>query len=165
MRQQHFINYLKDYLQDVSGLPTANIHKLADASKKNIRIRDCLILYCALSNTQRILNKFTNNKYSDVLNKLDEYNFLSDDFSDFEFKKIYTSYQHKIKVIEYSDITKEKAHENIIRIMSEKGITNYRVYKDLKLNPGNINDYLTNNNVKKVSLDTVKRIYNYVSSF
>ncbi|MBO4682415.1 MAG: hypothetical protein J5618_00975, partial [Bacilli bacterium] len=145
--------------------PTANIHKLADASKKNIRIRDCLILYCALSNTQRILNKFTNNKYSDVLNKLDEYNFLSDDFSDFEFKKIYTSYQHKIKVIEYSDITKEKAHENIIRIMSEKGITNYRVYKDLKLNPGNINDYLTNNNVKKVSLDTVKRIYNYVSSF
>ena len=165
MRQQYFINFLKEYLQDVSGMPSANIHKLADASKKNLRIRDCLILYCALSNTQRILNKFTNNKYKDVLDRLNEYNFLSDEFSDYEFKKIYTSYQHKINVVEYSDITKEKAHDNIVRMMSEKGITNYRVYKDLKLNPGNINDYLTNKNVKKVSLETVKQIFNYVSSY
>ena len=165
MRQQLFINYLKEYLQDVSGFQTANIHKLADASKKNLRIRDCLILYCALSNTQKILNQFTNNKYEDVLKRLNEYNFLSDEFSDFEFKKIYTSYQHKINVTEYSDITKEKAHDNIVRMMNEKGISNYRVYKDLNLNPGNINDYLTNKNVKKVSLQTVKQIYNYVSSY
>ena len=66
---------------------------------------------------------------------------------------------------EYSDITKEKAHDNIVRMMNEKGISNYRVYKDLNLNPGNINDYLTNKNVKKVSLQTVKQIYNYVSSY
>ena len=165
MRQQQFINFLKEYLQDVSGMPTANIHKLADASKKNIRIRDCLILYCALSNTQRILNKFTNNKYKDDLDRLNEYNFLSEEFSDYEFKKIYTSYQHKIKVVEYDDITKNKIHDNIVRTMNEKGISNYRIYKDLKLNPGNINDFLTNKNIKKVSMNTVLKIFDYVHEY
>ena len=166
MRTQQFVNYLIDYLKDISGFNTANIHRLANASKKNLRIRDCLILYCGLSdNRKRLLNSFTNNKYKDVLDRLNEDNFLSDEFSEYEFKKIYTSYIHKIKVFEYSDITKERAHDNIVKIMKEKGITNYRVYKDLNLNPGNINDYLTNKNVKKVSLDTVRSIFHYVYSY
>ncbi len=165
MREQHFINYLKNYLQDISGLKTINIHKLVLKMKKNYRIRDSLILYSALSNKRHVLNQFTNNEYEDVLNRLTKENFLSDEFDDYEFKKIYTSYTRKIKYYEYSDITKEKAHENIVKMMDEKGISNYRVYTDLKLNPGNINDYLTNGNVKKVSRDTVKVIFDYVYNY
>lgn len=165
MRKQHFINYLKIYLQDVSGLKSINIHKLVLKMKKNYRIRDSLILYSALSNKRKVLNQFTNNKYETVLNKLTQDNFLSDEFNDYEFKKIFTSYKRKINYYEYSDITKAKAHKNIVRIMDEKGISNYRVYKDLKLNPGNINDYLTNGNVKKVSRDTVKAIFNYICNY
>ena len=165
MREQHFINYLKFYLQDVSGLKSINIHKLVLKMKKNYRIRDSLILYSALSDKRKVLNQYTNNKYECVLNKLTQDNFLSNEFDDYEFKKIYTSYTRKIKYYEYSNITKTKAHENIIKIMGEKGISNYRVYKDLKLNPGNINDYLTNGNVKKVSRNTVKTIFNYVYNY
>ena len=165
MRQQLFINYLQDYLRSVSGLQTANIHKLAQASKKNLRICDCLILYCALSNRAKILNKFTDDKYKEVMNRINKDNFLNDEFADYEFRKIYTSYQHKIKVVEYDDITKTKIHDNIVDIMGEKGISNYRVYKDLKLNPGNINDFLINKNIKKVSVDTVLKIFDYVYAY
>ena len=165
MRTQQFINYLQDYLKRVSGLNTANIHILADKSKTNIRIRDCLILYCGLSDRQQLLNRFTNNKYKDVLSRINENTFLSDEFSEYEFRKIHTSYVHKINVVEYDDITKRKMHENITDLMKEKRISNYRVYKDLNLNPGNINDFLTNNNIKKVSVDTALKIFEYVNAY
>ncbi len=167
MREQLFINFLQDYLQDVSGLQTCNIHKLANEMKKNYRIRDSLILYCALSGDSRkkILNRFTNNKYKEVMSNLNENNFLSDDYEEYEFRKIWNSYQNKIKVVEYDNYIKENARLTILKSMKEKGITNYRVYKDLNLNPGNINDYLTNNNLKKVSVATVKAIANYVYTY
>lgn len=167
MREQLFINFLQDYLQDVSGLQTCNIHKLANEMKKNYRIRDSLILYCALSgdNRKKILNRYTNNKYKEVMSNLNENNFLSDDYEEYEFRKIWNSYQNKIKIVEYDNYIKENARLTILKSMKEKGITNYRVYKDLNLNPGNINDYLTNNNLKKVSVDTVKAIANYVYNY
>ena len=167
MREQLFINFLQDYLQDISGLQTCNIHKLANEMKKNYRIRDSLILYCAISgdNRKKILNRFTNNKYKEVMSNLNENNFLSDDYEEYEFRKIWNSYQNKIKIVEYDNYIKENARLTILKSMKEKGITNYRVYKDLNLNPGNINDYLTNNNLKKVSVDTVKAIANYVYTY
>ena len=167
MRKQQFVNFLKDYLQDISGLKTCNIHKLAKEMKKNYRIRDSLILYCALSGDSRraLLNRFTNNKYKEVMNNLNRDNFLNDEFKEYEFRKIWNSYQNKIKVVEYDNYIKENARLTILKSMKEKGITNYRVYKDLNLNPGNINDYLTNNNVKKVSVATVKAIANYVYTY
>ena len=167
MREQLFMNFLQDYLQDVSGLETCNIHKLANEMKKNYRIRDSLILYCALSgdNRKNILNRFTNNKYKEVMSNLNENNFLSDDYEEYEFRKIWNSYQNKIKIVEYDNYIKENARLTILKSMKEKGITNYRVYKDLNLNPGNINDYLTNNNLKKVSVATVKAIANYVYTY
>ena len=167
MREQLFINFLQDYLQDISGLQTCNIHKLANEMKKNYRIRDSLILYCAISgdNRKKILNRFTNNKYKEVMSNLNENNFLSDDYEEYEFRKIWNSYQNKIKIVEYDNYIKENARLTILKSMKEKGITNYRVYKDLNLNPGNINDYLTNNNLKKVSVDSVKAIANYVYTY
>ena len=165
MRKQLFINFLKWYLYDVSGLDSTNVHKLVKESKRSYRMKDSLILYCALANKKHLYNKYTNNKNAEVINKLNENNFLSDEFSDYEFKKIYTSYIHKTNVVEYDSITKRKVRDNIVDIMGEKGISNYRVYKDLKLNPGNINDYLKNNNVKKVSRDVVLKIFDYVYNY
>ena len=167
MRKQLFINYLKDFLNDVSGSSTCNINKLVKKSKNNYRIRDSLILYCALSGESRtkLLLRFSNSDYFNVVTRVNEDNFLSDEFDDYDFKKIWDTYINKIKVYEYDDITKSQIHKNIIKKMDEKNISNYRVYKDLHLNPGNVNDYLTNGNVKKVSLETARNIYHYVCAY
>lgn len=56
---------------------------------------------------------------------------------------------------------KEKRRSNkafnakkIKQMQQDKHISNYRIYTDLKLNAGNINDYLTNGRADKLSLKT-----------
>ena len=163
MRQIVFNEHLKDYLMDVSGQKTLNIHKLVNMCKKNYRLFDSLILYCALNKKKELFNRYTNNRFAGLIESINEQTFLTDAFKDYDFAKIWESYQHRINRFSYDERIKERIRNNTISLIKQKEITNYRVYTDLKLNPGNINDYLTNGNVKKVSLKTAKRIFLYVS--
>ena len=164
MRKLTFKTYLKQYLVDVSGQRSLNIHKLAALSKKNVRIVDPLILHCVLNNKTNVLFKHLDiTKYPLVL-ALTKNNYLDKDFNIFEFRKIHQSYLRKANAIEYDNETKSLIRMNILKMMKEKQISNDRIYKDLKANPGNVNDYLKNNNSKKVSLKLVKQIYRYCES-
>ncbi|MBO4668143.1 MAG: transcriptional regulator [Bacilli bacterium] len=165
MRKLTFKTYLKQYLVDVSGQRSLNIHKLAILSKNNLRLVNPLILHCVLNDKTNVLFKYLDiNKYPLVL-ALTKNNYLDKDFSIFEFKKIHQSYIRKANTIEYDNETKSLIRKNILKMMSDKNITNYRIYKDLKANPGNVNDYLKNNNCKKVSLKLVKQIYKYCEAY
>lgn len=163
MRGLSFNKYLKLYLVDVSGQSSFSIHKLAKLSKKNIRIVDPLVLYCLLEDKMTIYNKYCG--FNQELKSLSKDNFLDDRYKDYAFQKIHQSYIRKTKVFEYELETKKLIRENILKMMNDKKITKYRVYRDLSLNPGNINDYLTNGNSKKVSMDVVKKIYNYCRNY
>ena len=165
MRKLTFKTYLKQYLVDVSGQRSLNIHKLAILSKNNLRLVNPLILHCVLNDKTNVLFKYLDiNKYPLVL-ALTKNNYLDKDFNIFEFKKIHQSYIRKANTIEYDNETKSLIRKNILKMMSDKNITNYRIYKDLKANPGNVNDYLKNNNCKKVSLKLVKQIYKYCEAY
>lgn len=50
-------------------------------------------------------------------------------------------------------------------LMDAKKISNYRVYTDLKLNPGNTNDFLRNGNLKKMSFANIERILEYCDNY
>lgn len=52
------------------------------------------------------------------------------------------------------DRTKLLMLKKIKQMQQDKHISNYRIYTDLKLNAGNINDYLTNGRADKLSLKT-----------
>ena len=58
------------------------------------------------------------------------------------------------------DANKEKTG----RLMKKK-LTNYRLYTDLKLNPGNVNAWLKHNDSSKMSLDCARQIYKYAKSY
>lgn len=165
MRKQTFLGFLKYYLKDLTNSSVLSIHKLVNQSKTNYRLIDPLIIYCAFTSKQEILNKYTNDEYSKVLESLNENNFLSEKYKDYSFSKIYNSYKNKQNVPENDNALKEKIRKKTISLMKENKITNYRVYTDLKLNHGNVNDYLTNGNCKKVSLGLSKRIYTFVKNF
>ena len=165
MRKLTFKTFLKQYLVDVSGQHSLSIHKLASLSNNNIRLVNPLILHCVLNNKTNVLFKYLDiNKYPLVL-ALTKNNYLDKDFNIFEFNKIHQSYLRKANSINYDNETKSLIRNNILKMMEEKKITNYRLYKDLKANPGNINDYLKNNNSKKVSLKLVKKMYNYCLAY
>lgn len=163
MRKLSFHGFLKQYLLDLSDQNSLSIHKLSRLSKKNYRLVDPLLLYCLLENKLNIYYKYFEQNQNLVL--LTKENFLDEAYSNYSFQKIYQSYLRRINTYEYDLQTKSLIRDNIIKMMDNKKISKYRIYTDLSLNPGNINDYLTNGNSKKVSLDLVKKIFNYCSNY
>ena len=62
------------------------------------------------------------------------------------------------------DNIKKLMLDKIIRLKSEKNISNYRIYTDLKLNPGNFNSFIKNRNIKKLSLSNTRETLNYLEA-
>lgn len=58
---------------------------------------------------------------------------------------------------------KKLMQKRIVELKTEKGISNYRIYKALNLNPGNVNAFLKNADVSKVGLNTVRKMLAYVN--
>ena len=52
-----------------------------------------------------------------------------------------------------------------IEVKEVKCVTDYCIYKQLELNPGNVNAFLKNGDVSKVSLDTVRKILSFVNEY
>lgn len=166
MRKLTFITFLERYIYDLTKDISLNIHKLLTLHNDNHRIREVTILYAVFSNKKEILMKYLNDeKEKQLINKLSKKNYLDDAFDEYNFKKIWNSYLNTVNRCKYNNDIKSKIRNKIVSLMKTKNITNYRVYKDLRLNQGNINDFLKNNSGEKVSLDTVKKIYNYVINY
>ena len=60
--------------------------------------------------------------------------------------------------------TQKFSNASVIDLQKKK-LTNYRLYKDLKLNPGNVNAWLKHNDSSKMSLDCARQIYKYAKSY
>ena len=161
MRQLTFETFLKQYLADISGQPYLNIHKLVQLSEDNIRIIDPLILYSLFTNKVNILSKYLDAKQHPLLKELNINNYLDEKFHNYSFTKIHDSYLNRINASKYDNDIKSMIRQNILKMMKEKHITTYRIFTDLKANPGNINDFIKNNNTNKVSLKLVESIYDY----
>ena len=63
---------------------------------------------------------------------------------------------------DYDNHIKSLILDKIIKLQKEKHITNYRIYKDLKINPGNFNSFIKNRNLNKLSLNKSREVYNYL---
>ena len=89
------------------------------------------------------------------------------DISDPEdaYYKLWRSYLSVRDRQKADDETKLLYHARVTKIQKEKGITNYRIYTDLKLNPGNLNAWLTHGDCSKLSLDTARRTLRYVQEY
>lgn len=83
----------------------------------------------------------------------------------YDYKKIVTSYMYERTKIERDNHTKLLMRKAIIEIQEKKGITNYRIQKELKLNYGNMNYFLKNGSVEKLALETVREMLNYVRNY
>lgn len=63
------------------------------------------------------------------------------------------------------DETKELMCRQILRLQAERGITNYRLYTSLRLNPGNLNAWLKHGDSRKVSLQTARSALEQARSY
>ena len=82
-----------------------------------------------------------------------------------EYHKVWRSFQSQKNRVQSDDHTKELMRLKVKRLQERCGVSNYRIYTDLNLNPGNVNAWLKHGVADKVSLDTARRTLRYVEGY
>ena len=165
MRELSFKGYLQQQLCEMSGCNSKSLYKFAKLVENNARLRDTLCLYLNYYVEEKLknqlckrfpyLSKGCNSLHSVSPDKLDD--------SLSEYRTIYENYLNQKNAKQNDDKIKALMQKRIVEVQAEKGISNYRIYKALNLNPGNANAFLKNGDTGKVSIDIVRRMLAYVN--
>ena len=155
MRKLTFEGFLKQYVAELSGVQTASVHKLADRMAENPRLKEPLFLYALAFNKVDLLLRYTvtsavvaeyeqlSNRYSlaQMLVLLEK---QSPELPE-GYLKVWRSYCSVRDAALADNDTKDLIHRRVLELQQKKKLTNYRLYTDLKLNPGNVNAWLKHN--------------------
>jgi hypothetical protein len=174
MRRLTFKGFLRQYLRELSSSATNDIRSLADEVPKNYRLVEPLVLYAMAVNKLEYLRRVAKDSHlMDAIAQLPDSMgwgsvmdaLIEEDKSiPIGFHKAYKSY---ISVRDYqksADHTKTLILAKTRKLQHSKRVTSYRIYTDLGLNHGNVNTYLRNGDVSKVSLEVAEKVLAYLES-
>lgn len=172
MRQLSFQSFLKRTLRDLSMDGNTAVFQLAKELPENPRLLEPLCLYAATLKEEtraHLLQKYPvlGNEYAKNSILMAPANQLEAKLEAMEdsgntYRKLWNSYVSVRDRQEADNHTKLLIHTRIRKLQQDKGISNYRVYTDLHLNPGNLNAFLTRRNCDKVSLNTARLVLQYL---
>lgn len=176
MRELTFRGFLTRYVKELSKAKTNSLYRLAEeASHDNARLREPLFLFALYSGKQTVLLQVTKNQnlfaeYQKMVSlyTADQMTQLFEDNASVlpnEYHKVWRSFQTQKNRRQTDDHTKELLRLKIMRLQERCGVSNYRIYTDLNLNPGNVNAWLKHGVADKVSLDTARRTLRYVEGY
>ena len=172
MRKLSLKSYLEKQMVTLSGLNSKSLYRSSAMSEKNARLKDTVVLYLMLFVKDdlkwHLLNKYSYlspgcEKLAGITQENAE-SFLEEG-SLSNYRTIYENYLNIVSTHDNENRIKQMMYDRIVQLQAEKGISNYAVYKALKLNPGNANAFLKNADVSKLSLDTVRRILEFVNQY
>lgn len=176
MRELTFRGFLAQYIRQLSEAGTNSLYKLAaEAGSSNPRLREPLLLYAMYwrkqdvllqaakvpalhAEYQRLASLYTAEEMTKLLEQ-------DSPLLPVEYHKVWRSYQSRKNRARADDHTKELMRQKVKRLQGQNGVTNYRIYTDLKLNPGNLNAWLKHGDSDKVSLETARRTLRYVEAY
>ena len=176
MRELTFKGFLAQYVKQLSAQNTNSLYKLAaEASDDNLRLREPLLLYAMLSEKQDVLLKAAKNlvlhkHYSEMVSQYTSEELivlLEQESPELEegYHKVWRSYQSRKNRCQADNHTKELMRKKVKRLQEKKGVTNYRIYTDLRLNPGNLNAWLKHGDCDKISLVTAREALRYMEQY
>ena len=175
MRELTFRGFLTNYVKELSAQNTTSIFKLAaEASSNNYRLREPLFLYALISNKAELLLRATKDEIllKHYHNLLQTYTIetiiqamLEQDSNLPErYRRIWTSYQCDKNMIKTNNHTKQLMRAKILMLQKKCGLSNYRIYTDLGLNPGSFNTWLKHGDGNKIRLETARIALRYVEN-
>jgi len=175
MRKPSFESYVLRYAQELTGSDSASLRKLLDLSYSgHARAFEPVVLLYILRGKSDTLQKLVKDPpfkqsaehiLSMNLDKDSLIPFLSkhdDDCAVERYRRVYGNYQVMLGRTSADREVIMLMRERILHAMKEKKMSNYRVYTDLSLNPGNINRFLKHGDASKLSRKTARRILDYV---
>lgn len=169
MRNLTFKGFLQQYLKELSLCGSCGVVRLSKELENNARLLEPLALYAVLINNNEYFSKINNQALISEIKKLTAFDDIEDSLSKgflgIGYTKVYNSYQCRINRFHSEDETKGLILIKINELKGKKGVSNYRIYKDLDINAGNANDFLKNGNLRKVSLEKAKEMLNYLKEY
>ena len=175
MRELTFRGFLTQYVKHLSVQETTSLYKLAkEASSTNPRLKEPLFLYALFSQKKdgllqatktaplheeyhRLMTLYTAEQMTELLEQ-------ESPLIAVEYHKVWRSFKSRKNKWKADDHTKELMRQKVKYLQEKTGITNYRIYTDLQLNPGNLNAWLKHGFHDRVSLETARKTLQYVDA-
>lgn len=174
MRKLTFLGFLRNYVKQLSEQNTVSIYKLVKECAENPRLREPLFLYALETEKVELLEKAAIAESSDQLvgwakqyDKETLHKLLDTQPNSLpaNFQKVWQTYMSLSHRMETDNHTKELMRRKILSLQAQNGLSNYRLYTDLKMNPGNVNAWLKHGNSNKVSLQAARSALQYARGF
>jgi len=172
MRRLTFHRYLERYVRSLSRTGTNSLYKLAGEVTENLRLREPLLLYAMSFGKTEILLRASRDYpvYSDYKELTSKYKWediiemLKNEDAQLgqNYHKVFNSYIRRRDMPDTNNETKRLMHKRIRKLQKEKCISNYRLYTDLKLNPGNTNAFLKRGDIVKISMGNAEKMLEYI---
>lgn len=171
MRSLTFRGFLTQYVKELSQEDTLSLKTLArEAENGNHRLAAPLVLYAlATDKGASLLRSLGASAAADEMRRdmqafseTDVEQLLSSGKAPREYMKVWQAFMVAKNAPERDKALKEAIRKKVLQMMQNGNCTNYRIYTDLKLNPGNVNSWLKNGDSSKVSYQNAERIMNYV---
>lgn len=164
MRKLTMLGFLSKYVQELAETDTLNIHKLYSMVQSgNYRLKEPLFLYCYYNKKADILTKYHNaadkEEFLAMVQAVESGN-LSALLPN--YVKVFKAYDFQCNKRDNETRVKILMAKKIMHLQAEKGISSYRVYTDLRINPGNYDSFIKGRDYSKLSLDKSKAIINYL---
>ena len=174
MRELTFKGFLAKYVKELSNAGKVDLNTLtSEALNGNYRLRAPLLLYAVKHGKAALLRSSLQKvgyqgELLTMLGTLEGLNLeesLAAGSLPDEYQKVWTSFNVRHDKPKNDEDLKAAMRNKIIQLQKAKNCSNYRLYKDLSLNPGNINSWLKNGDGTKVSYQTAQRIITYVMQY
>lgn len=173
MRELTFAGFVREYLLSLSGGSSLALKGLAtDAAGDNPRLKEPLLLYALTQNKGDTLLRMAKslpiyNEYAMLIRQLggclpDET--LGKNLWPERYQKVWRTFQSQKNRFQTDEETKKLMRKRLMEVQQRSGLSNYRIYHDLHLNPGNVNSWLKHDDSSKVSLATARRALQYAKS-
>ena len=173
MRELTFAGFLRRYVRELSAQDTLDVSKLAqEAQQENPRLREPLFLYAVETGKVPLLltaciGSSLAEEYKQLVKHYDAASLrqaLQESAPELDacYHKVWNSYLSLRSRPQSDAHTKELMRTRVLLLQKEKRVTNYRLYTDLRLNPGNINAWLKHGNGNKVSLAHARQMLQYL---
>lgn len=173
MRELTFYGFLQSYVKSLAGQNTLNIRVLASCCVQDPRLREPLFLYALMGDKIPLLERSVQEAddplrqwchtytKAPMLAALETENPAVPE----NFHKVWRSYLSKKNRVQSERHTKELMRSRLLRLQQEKKLSNYRLYTDLKLNPGNMNAWLKHGDGNKISLAAARTALHYAQQY
>lgn len=165
MRPITFANYIRKQIVEMTEIERFQLSKLSDASEKSEKLRTLFLLYLHSVKTPEEIRAILGEK------SREEYDSAFSGIKDpvAETKRLPLPYQRIItgytRIAEAHKAENESKRLIATRIEQRRRgleLSDYRICRELSINPGNFNSFFYHGNDNALSLDKVKLIYRFV---